>query len=140
VVIALVVALVLGGWLYVSRQQLQTQAAQAERETQVLTAQDAKLDTRTVNGALVSITVSKQRNQVLVVANNLPEPGAGLIYRLWVKKGPNSAFAGEVRGGDVREVFTVSQLAGADRLVLTSEPASGGTGKSTGPELAQVDL
>ena len=140
VVVALVVALVLGGWVYVSRQQIQTQVSQAERETQVLTAPDAKLYTRTVNGAQVSFVVSKLRTEVLFIANNLDAPEGDSVYQLWAVKGKATASAGVVRGGNVREVFTVTQIADADRLVLSLEPTSRGSGTLTGPKLAEVEL
>ena len=140
VVVALVVALVLGGWVYVSRQQIQTSAAQAEQETQVLTAPDAELYARTVNGSRVSFVVSKERGKMLFIADNLDAPEADSVYQLWIVKGEATASAGVARGGNVREVFSVTQIRDADRLVLTLEPESRGSATLTGPELTAVDL
>ena len=140
VVVALVVALVLGGWVYVSRQQIQTQTSQAEQEARVLTAQDAKLYVTTLNGSSVSFVVSEQRNEVLFTANDLAAPGTGSVYQLWIVKGDASASAGVVRGGDVREVFTVTQIADADRLVISLEPAPRGSASLGDRQLAEVEL
>jgi anti-sigma factor RsiW len=140
VVVALVVALVLGGWLYVSRQQIQAQAVEAQQESGLLTARDAKLYVTTVNESSVSFVVSKQRSEVLFAANDLNAPGAGLVYQLWIAKGTATASAGVVRGGDVREVFTVTQIRDADRLVVSVESGPRGSAELTGPKLTEVEL
>jgi anti-sigma-K factor RskA len=140
VVVALVVALVLGGWLYVSRQQIQTSASGAQQEAQLLTAPDAKLYPETVNGAEASFVVSKERNEVLFIANDLDALGANSVYQLWVVKGNASASAGVVRGGDVRELFENVPVEDADRLVVSVEGDSRGSPTLTGRELVDVDI
>jgi anti-sigma factor RsiW len=140
VAVALLVALILGGWVYISRQQIQTLETRAEQQTQLLNARDATLHRDNVKGTPVSFVVSKERNEVLFVGNDLAPPGAGSVYQLWIVRGPGSASAGVVRGGDIRELFTNAQVHDAERLVVTLEPAPRGSAKPTGPELAQVDL
>jgi len=137
--VALGAALVLGGWAYVLRSQIQTSASEAQRETEVLTAPDAELYTGTLNGAQVSYVVSEQRNQVLFVGNNLDAPEPGSTYQLWIVRGDATASAGLVRGGNVREVFN-APVRTADRLVLSLEPAPRGSPTPTGPILSEVSL
>jgi len=139
VAVALVAALVLGGWVYVLRSQIQTSASQAEQEAELLTAPDARLYTDTVSRGQVSYVVSAQRNQVLFIGNDLDAPEAGSTYQLWVVRGDAAEFAGLVRGGDVREVFD-GAVRTADRLVLTLEPTARGSSTPTGPTLSEVSL
>ena len=71
---ALVMAVVFSGWAYISYQHEQAQMAMAQRENDLFTARDAKLIRDTVNGSPVSFVVSKERNQALFIANDLPSP------------------------------------------------------------------
>jgi Anti-sigma-K factor rskA/Putative zinc-finger len=140
VAVALIVALVLGGWVFVSRQQIHTLEARAQQQTELLNAQDARIYRDNVDGTPVSFVVSKERNEVLFVGNDLAAPESGSVYQLWIVKGPASASAGVVRGGDIRELYRNGQVQSADRLVVTLEPGPRGSGKPSGLELAQVDL
>ena len=137
---ALVVALAFSGWIYVSWQQDQTQVTQTQRETELLTAPDARIHYSTVNGASVSYVVSEQRNQALFIASNLPDPESNWTYQLWTLSGETATPAGLVReGGSVRQWFEGS-VAEADRLALTREPAPDGSSTPTLPTLSEVPL
>jgi anti-sigma factor RsiW len=138
--VALVVALVLGGWLYVSRQQIQTQETRAQQETQLLTAPDAEFHRDSVRGAPVSFVVSKQRNEVLVVGRDLDSPGTDSVYLLWAVKDGATAKVGVVGGGDSRQLFSNDQIHDAERILLTLERAPRGEGTPKGDELAEVEL
>jgi anti-sigma factor RsiW len=140
VAVALLVALVLGGWVYVSRQQIQTLETRAEQQAELLNARDATLYRDTVRGTPVSFVVSKERNEVLFVGNDLAPPEAGSVYQLWIVRGSGSASAGVVRGGDVRQLFQDVPVGDADRLVLSLESSARGSAKQTGPTLTEVDL
>jgi anti-sigma factor RsiW len=140
VAVALLVALILGGWVYVSRQQIQTLETQAQQQSQLLNAPDAAVYRDNVNGTPVSFVVSKERNEVLFVADDLAAPEPGSVYQVWIVRGTASASAGVVRDGDIRQLFTSPQLRDADRLVVSVEPAPRGSATPTGPEPAQVDL
>ena len=137
---ALVVALVLGGWVYVSRQQITTQTADAQRETQLLTASDAKVYYSTVNGSPVSYVVSKQRNEALFVGRNLPPPAANSVYQLWIEKDGSATSAGVVReGGNVRAWFS-EPVSDAEFLALSLERAPLGSTTKPTNTLSQVAL
>lgn len=138
---AVVVALVLTGWVYVSREQEQTRAAAGQREIALLTAPDVKVFTSSVNGTPVSYVVSKQRGQAQFVGGNLAEPGRDLMYQLWTVKGGTATSAGLVRtGGNVRQWLSGDRVRDADGLALTVEPAPRGSSTPSGPLLFEVSL
>jgi anti-sigma-K factor RskA len=140
VAVAVIVALVLGGWVYVSRQQIQTLETRAQQETRLLNAPDAAIYRDSVRGTPVSFVVSKGRNEVLFVGNDLPAPEGRSVYQLWIVNDGGTASAGVVRGGDIRELFSNGQIHDAARLVVTLEPGPRASGSPTGPELAEVDV
>ena len=135
--VALVAALVLGGWVYVSQRQLHTQTTQAQQETDLLTAPDAEIHDSRVNGSPVSYVVSKERNQALFIAKDLADPGDRSIYQLWTVKDGTATSAGVVsEGGDVREWLT-GPVGDSDELALSLEPAPLGS-KTPTNELSAV--
>jgi anti-sigma factor RsiW len=137
---ALVVALAFSGWVYVSWQESQTQVSAAKRETELLTAPDAKVYTSIVKGAPVSYVVSKQQQQAMFIANNLPDPGPNLTYQLWTLKGDAATSAGLVRkGGNVRE-WIGEPVGESDGLAITLEPGPKGSTTPTPPIFANVSL
>ena len=138
--VALVVALALGGWVYASQRQLETEAAEEQQGVEVLTAADVKIYTARVDLAAVSYAVSRQRNQVVLLGNNLQVPEDGSTYQLWVLKGETATSIGHVpEGGDVRQVFT-GPVRGADGLALTLEPAPKGSSTPSDQKLFKVTL
>ena len=137
---ALVLAVVFSGWLYLSWQQNQTRAAEAQRETELLTAPDAEVYVSDANGTTVSFVVSRLRNEALFVGNDLAEPGAGSVYQLWTLDGDTARSASLIfEGGSVRRLIRGS-VANADGLALTLEQVPNGSSTPTDPRLADVDL
>ena len=138
---AVVVALVLGGFVVSFNQQRQAQVAEATLETQLLTAPDAKTYTTTMpDGTRVSFVASKSMNKALFVANNLPEAGPNKSYQLWTlgPKGtavPDAVFA----GGDRNRAWFDGNIRSASGLALTIEP-EGGSPKPTEPVQAMTQL
>jgi anti-sigma factor RsiW len=124
---ALVVALAFSGWVYVSWQQNQTQVAEAQRETDLLTAPDVKVYTSTVEGARVSYVVSKGRKQALFIANNLDDPGPDRTYQLWTLKGAAATSAGLVRTGGTIRQWIDGPVDDADGLAISREPGPKGS-------------
>lgn len=136
---ALVVALVLSGFVYVTWERSQARVASTQRETELLTASDAKFFLRTTPaGDRMTFVVSRERNEALFVGNDLSDPGTDRIFQLWTIKDGRPTSAALVRGGgDVREWI---RLPGdADRLALSLEPAPRGSDTPT-DELTRVDL
>jgi hypothetical protein len=137
---ALIVALAFSGWVYVSWQQNQTQVSETREETELLTAPDVKVYPATVEGAQVSYIVSKQRNEALFIANNLPDPGPDRTYQLWILKGDAATPADLVReGGSIRQ-WIDKPVDEADGLALSKEPGPDGSETPSSPLLAEVPL
>jgi hypothetical protein len=133
VVTAVVAALVLGGWVYVSRQEIQAQTVQAQRETDLLTAPDAKVYATRVSGGSISYVVSEQRDQALFIGNDLDAPGSSRVYQLWTVKEGIATSAGVVgEGGDIRQWLEVP-VQDVDRLAVSIEPAPLGSREPTDP-------
>lgn len=137
---ALVVALVLSGFVYVSWERSQAQVVQAQRENALLTAPDAEFRwAATPGGTRVLFVASQQRDEALFIGNDLPDPGKDRTYQLWIiddDERPTSA--GLVRnGGDVRQWIRLP--GGSDGLALSSEPAPRGSEAPT-DKLAGVKL
>ena len=138
--VALIAALVLGGWAYVSQQRLETEAWEEQQGVEVLTAPDVKIYPSRVDLAAVSYAVSRQRNQVLFLGNNLPVTEGDSTYQLWVLKGDDATPIGLVpEGGDVRLVFT-GTVRNADSIALTLEPTQHGSSIPNDETLFEVDL
>ena len=103
---ALVAALVLGGWVYVSQQQLQTQTTQAQQETDAADRSgrgDPRLQRERVTGLVRGVQANATRRcsspRIFLIR------AANSIYQLWTVKDGTATSAGVVReGGDVRRV------------------------------------
>ena len=135
---ALVVALAFSGWVYVSWQQNQTQVAEAQRETDLLTAPDVKVYTSTVEGAPVSYVVSKERKQALFIAKNLRDPGPDQTYQLWTLKGEAATAADLVRTGGTIRQWIRGPVDDADGLAISREPGPNGSSSPSQPLLSEV--
>lgn len=136
----MVAVLALGGWTYSLSQQRQAELAATQRETELLSAPDAKVLSSSVGGSTVTYVVSKQRDQAMLVSSDLADPGAGKTYQLWTLKGTVATSAGLVRaGGNVRQWFGVP-VRDSDRLALTREPSPNGSTTATGPPLSSVSI
>jgi anti-sigma factor RsiW len=129
---ALVMAVVLSGWVYISWQSEQAQMVAAERETDLLTAPDAKVYSEVVDGTPVSFVVSKERNQALFIANGLPEPPKDSVYQLWTLTGETARPDELIRdGGSVRKWFD-GPVGQSTSLAISVERAPDGS--TTVPE------
>lgn len=133
---AVVVALVLGGFVVSANQQREAQVAEANLETQLLTAPDTKTYTTTMrDGTRVSFVASKSMNKALFVGNNLPEAGPDKSYQLWTidakgKAVPDTVFV----GGDRNKAWLSGNIRSASGLALTIEPEGGSQQPTSQPE------
>ncbi|GLZ41710.1 anti-sigma factor [Actinokineospora sp. NBRC 105648] len=81
----LVVSVSLGVLLVQNRKQLDVQQAQAAAMEQVLSANDARVVSgSTTSGLNGTVVVSRQRNQVLLLAGNVPAAPSGKDYQVWL--------------------------------------------------------
>lgn len=136
---ALVVALGLSGFVYLSWERSQARAVQAQHENELLTAPDAQVFAATTpDGTPVSFVVSRQRDEALFLSLDLPDPGRGRTHQLWAFEEGKATSAGLVRAdGDVRQWIKLP--ADIDRLALSLEPTPRGSETPT-VELLAVDL
>ena len=71
-----------------------------------------------MNGAPVSFVVSKERDQALFLGDDIPRPGDGKVYQLWMIGAQITPNALVDRGGDVTQWM--------DRRPARGRPAAGG--------------
>ncbi|MFJ8134221.1 anti-sigma factor [Streptomyces hydrogenans] len=139
-----VAAAALGGvavWQTQNGQELEQQARQAQQQLDTVSAVLAAPDAQTVHGksahgALTTVVTSKQRNQAVFTAANLPSPGAGKTYQLWLDHDGTMLPAGLIdRDGTV--VLT-GDPADAGAVGLTLEPDGGSPRPTSDPLLLMV--
>ncbi|MEW2635316.1 anti-sigma factor [Streptomyces sp. NPDC048389] len=138
---ASVAAAVLGGatvWQLQNGQELKQQARQAQQQldavSAVLAAPDARaVHGRAANGALTTVVASERQNRAVFTAANLPAPGAGKTYQLWLDHDGTMRPAGLIHGDGT--VILTGNPADAGAVGLTLEPAGGSPQPTTAPLL-----
>ncbi|MEU9716821.1 anti-sigma factor [Streptomyces sp. NPDC047976] len=138
---ASVAAAALGGvavWQARNGEDLRQQARQAQRQldevSSVLAAPDARtVHGRAANGALTTVVASDRRNKAVFTAGNLPAPGAGKTYQLWLAHGSTMRPAGFIDHDGT--VVLSGNPADAGAVGLTLEPAGGSPQPTTAPLL-----
>ncbi|MEU8465145.1 anti-sigma factor [Streptomyces sp. NPDC029003] len=136
---ASVVAAALGGvavWQEQNGRDLQQQARQVQQQldavSTVLAAPDARTaHGRAANGAVTTVVASARQNRAVFTAGNLPAPGAGKTYQLWLDHGGTMRPAGFI-DHDGTVVLTGSP-ADAGAVGLTLEPTGGSPQPTTAP-------
>ncbi|MFE3786927.1 anti-sigma factor [Streptomyces goshikiensis] len=131
----------LGGlavWQQRSGQDLGQQARQARRQLDEVGAVLAAPDARTVhgraaNGALTTVVTSERQNKAVFAAGNLPAPGAGKTYQLWLDHDGAMRPAGFIDQDGT--VVLTGEPADASAVGLTLEPAGGSPRPTTEPLL-----
>ncbi|WP_225805044.1 anti-sigma factor [Streptomyces sp. NK15101] len=138
---ASVAAAVLGGvavWQTQHAQDLEQQAGQAQQRLDEVSAVLAAPDARTVhgkaaNGALTTVVASERQNRAVFTAANLPAPGAGKTYQLWLDHDGTMRPAGLIDHDGT--VILAGNPADAGAVGLTLEPAGGSPQPTTTPLL-----
>lgn len=94
----------------------------------VLEADDAKRAVHKLpGGGTATVVTSQALDQVVVVTKNLPEPGEGLVYELWLSHDDTMTPAGFVPAGPNNAVLLSGNVSEADAIGLTIEPVGGST-------------
>ncbi|MGW6561569.1 anti-sigma factor [Streptomyces hydrogenans] len=138
---ASVAAAVLGGvavWQTQNGQELEQQARQAQQQLDAVSAVLAAPDARTAhgkaaNGAVTTVVASDQQNQAVFAAANLPAPGAGKTYQLWLDHDGTMLPAGLIDHDGT--VILAGNPADAGAVGLTLEPDGGSPQPTTDPLL-----
>ncbi|MEU7017221.1 anti-sigma factor [Streptomyces sp. NPDC046385] len=136
-----VAAAVLGGatvWQTQHIQDLERQARQSQRQLDAVSAVLAAPDARTAharaaNGALTSVVTSDRQNKAVFTAANLPAPGTGKTYQLWLDHNGTMLPAGLI-DHDGTVILTGSPT-DASAVGLTLEPTGGSPQPTTTPLL-----
>jgi anti-sigma-K factor RskA len=117
------------------------QAAAASRVSSVLAAPDAQVRTNPGPGGTgrVTLVVSQSRDQAVALLRDLPDPGAGRTYQLWMVNGAQATSKGVLGTGTTGGTVLIPGVRGQQTFALTNEPAGGST-TPTVPILATVPL
>jgi len=129
----------LGGWVVKLADDQRNQQVAAQAVNELLTAPDATVYSTRLRGSPVSFVVSRERDQALFLADELPPPGENRVYQLWMIGDQTTPNALIDRGGNVTRWFDAGPLDDAQQLAVTIEPAGGST-KPTLPPVAGVEI
>ncbi|MFF4368213.1 anti-sigma factor [Streptomyces sp. NPDC001594] len=115
-------------WQAQSGQDLRRQARQAQQQldsvSAVLAAPDARtVHGRAVNGAVTTVVASARQNKAVFTTVNLPAPGTGKTYQLWLEHDGTMRPAGLIDHDG--SVLLTGDPADAGAVGLTLEPAGG---------------
>ncbi|MEV7278754.1 anti-sigma factor [Streptomyces sp. NPDC093111] len=138
---AAVAAALVGGatvWQVRHTQDLERQARQAQQRLDAVSAVLAAPDARTTharaaNGALATVVTSDRQNKAVFTAVNLPAPGTGRTYQLWLDHDGTMLPAGLIDHDGT--VILAGDSADASAVGLTLEPAGGSPQPTTTPLL-----
>lgn len=132
----LVAAVGVGGYV-VERDHAQDEHARNQAITSVLSAADAATVAKTFpGGGSVKLISSDSADAAVVLAKNLPAPGQGKVYQVWMidADGPVSQGVFETHGEMV-----MTGVSKADSVAVTVEPR-GGSKQPTTPPVATVPI
>ena len=121
---------------------LRPPAPQPSTAQQVFSASDV----HTVSGAIpaggtATVVFSRDRNAGVLVMNDVPPPGPGTVYQMWLVSADGATSAGTMDAEAVAPSTTavLNDLGNSTKLAFTVEPASGST-QPTGALIAELPL
>lgn len=112
---------------------------QADRIAAVIAAPDARVRSMPTGDGQVSVVTSTSQDAAVAVLTDLPSPGAGHSYQLWVIRDQVPRSVGVLADGRIGATQLVSGVRGAQSFGVSREPA-GGSSTPTMPLVAQVSL
>jgi anti-sigma-K factor RskA len=119
-----------------TRDQLQQAQAGGRAVAAILAAPDARIETGTPSvGGTVTAVFSRNDSQAVVTTADMPDPGGGKVYQLWVINTAGARSAGLISGSGVNPTSPVlaDDVKPNDWLGITVEPAGGSTRPTTTP-------
>lgn len=142
-VAALVVAVVLGGWVVQLRstadQQQQQQVAAHRAENELFSAADVQTRHLALqSGGTLTVVASQEQSRAMVVGPDLPPPMAGQEYQVWLMRDGTPTPSSHFADGSQR-VWLTGDLSGIQALAVTVEP-TGGSPAPTTPVLGTVEM
>lgn len=134
-------AAALGGWGLGAQNEQQEQqlvALEQDRQNRLLSASDITAHRLEVSGRPATLLVSAQEDEAMFVASDLPGPGEGREYQLWLMQDGTPVPDVHFGGGQVR-VWLDGEVERAGAVAMTVEP-SGGSATPTLPALAGTEI
>jgi anti-sigma-K factor RskA len=108
---------------------------------QVLSAPDVRTVSGPVGNGTATVMFSRDRNEGVLVMNNVPPPSPGTVYQMWLlgDQGPTSAGTMNTAAVAPSTTATLPNLGDSKALAFTVEPGSGSP-RPTGAILAELPL
>jgi anti-sigma-K factor RskA len=108
-----------------SKQAQQLQDAQ-NRMSQIIAAGDAQFRSVSVpGGGTMTVAISRQLDDGVVLMNRLPTPPSGKVYQLWLIAGTSPTSIGVMADGQTSGSALVDTIGNADSVGVTLEPSGG---------------
>ena len=112
---------------------------QAQRIAAVLDAPDARTQSAAAGGGRVTVVAAGSLDEAVAVLTDLPAPGTGHAYQLWVIRDRVPRSVGVLPAGRTEATELIGGVRGAQALGLSREPA-GGAASPTVPLVTEVPL
>lgn len=113
----------------VSNDRISDEQASSDRARQiaaVLDAPDARVFERSLSpGGAATVVVSRDRDRGVVLLRDLPAPGAGRIYELWLIRGSEPRKVGQLAEGDRASTTVIGPVGEAGTFGVSNEPVGG---------------
>ncbi|HXA90415.1 MAG TPA: anti-sigma factor [Mycobacterium sp.] len=108
---------------------------------QILSAPDVRTVSRPLANGMATVMFSRDRNEGVLVMNNVPPPSPGTVYQMWLigDKGPTSAGTMGTAAVAPSTTATLTNLSGSTALAFTVEPGNGSP-QPTSAILAELPL
>ncbi|MCG5449601.1 MULTISPECIES: anti-sigma factor [Micromonospora] len=104
----------------------QASSEQARQIAAVLDAPDARVFERSLPpGGAATVVVSRDRDRGVVLLRDLPAPGAGRIYELWLIRGSEPRKVGQLAEGDRASTTVIGPVGEAGTFGVSNEPVGG---------------
>ncbi|MER7586324.1 anti-sigma factor [Micromonospora sp. NPDC127501] len=104
----------------------QASSDQARQIAGVLDAPDARVFERSLPpGGAATVVVSRDRDRGVVLLRDLPAPGAGRIYELWLIRGSEPRKVGQLAEGDRESTTVIGPVGEAGTFGVSNEPVGG---------------
>jgi anti-sigma-K factor RskA len=116
-----------------------TEAADTRRIAAVLAAPDAQTQSVATGSGRVTVVTAPSLNDGVAVLANLPSPGAGHTYQLWVIRDQTPRSVDVLPAGRTDATELIPGVRGAQAFGVSHEPAGGST-KPSQPLVAQLPL
>lgn len=124
---AALLAVALGGVTVWQQASLQSLQVAEQQRLELLAAPDLEVSTVSLDGGQLTYLVSPAEGQAIVASPDLPDPGTGRSWQVWVMEDGTPRSGAVVDTGGPAQVW-ISDVAGGEALAITNEPRGGSPG------------